>query len=555
MPTAVGKAEGARTSPFVEPDFRRIWGASLCSNLAQQVQAVSAAWLMLQLTSDAGMVALVQTATMLPIFLLALPGGAAADMYDKRRFAMAALLWVMAAATILAVLAITGLVTPFILLAGCFFVGCGIAIFFPIWQSSIGEIVTRDQLPSAIALYAVSANAARSVGPAIGGFVVAAMGAAAALVGNVFLYLPMLTALFLWKRRHVPSRLPPEPILRAMASGLHYVRYATGIRTAFLRAFVTAVGTSAVYGLLPVVAAQMPGGDAGTFGLLLAAFGIGAVVSGFVAAPLQRRLSGRMLVASVTLVQGSGILALGLGSNLVIALGAAALAGGAWTLLITFFNVVVQLSVPRWVLGRSLAVYQATVAAGLSFGAALWGWLAAQTDVHTAIMVAGAAMILSLVLNIVAPIRDASHGDTESVPAASAPELAIAINGNSGPIIVELEYRIPASQARKFYHKARQVQRMRGRNGAYGASLSRDLSDPELWLERAHFPTWNDYLRARDRPTQAERDLIAELRGMHVGPDAPRLQRRLERPFGSVRWQADAPEDDGSGLVNNADPL
>lgn len=526
-------------SPFRGKDFRRIWTASLFSNLAQQVQAVSAAWLMLQLTQDANMVSLVQTATMLPIMLLALPGGAAADMYDRRKVALGALTWVMAGAALLAFLAVTGAITPGVLLAACFFVGSGIAIFFPSWQASISELVDRDDLPSAISLYAISSNAARSVGPAIGGFLVAGFGASAALLGNAILYIPMITTLYLWRRKQTPSRLPPEAMHRAIASGMNYVRFSSPIRSALFRALVTATGTSAIYGLLPVVASDVLGGDARVYGLLLAAFGIGAIGAGFLITPLRHRFSGQAITALASAVQGTGILLLGCSPFLVLSVISAGLCGAAWMVLITLYNVAIQMSVPRWVMGRALATFQATVAAGLAMGAALWGAIGSQAGVGASLIIAGVAMIAWSMLGRLVPIPEPGDSSQESVPPKGTPDVALEISGNSGPVIVEMQYRISADRARQFYYLASEVQRMRGRNGAYGASLARDVGDPEIWIERAHFPTWNDYLRSRERPTQAERDLVDALTAMHCGKAPLVLRRMLERPAGSVRWKAD----------------
>ena len=215
--------------------FRRIWLASLVSNLGILIQGVGAAWAMTQMTSSADKVALVQTALMLPIMLIAMPAGAIADMHDRRVVAMVSLAIALTGATALTVLAWLGLVTPNILLALCFVVGSGMALFGPAWQASVSEQVPAETLPAAVALNGISYNIARSFGPAIGGIVVATAGAVAAFAVNAVLYLPLMAVLFLWNRTHEPSRLPRERLNRAIVSGVRYIANSPSIRIVLIR--------------------------------------------------------------------------------------------------------------------------------------------------------------------------------------------------------------------------------------------------------------------------------------------------------------------------------
>src|SRR6201997_81693 len=210
-------AEGI-TAPLRHTIFRRIWLASLLSNLGILIQGVGAAWAMTQMTSSADKVALVQTALMLPIMLISMPAGAIADMHDRRIVAMVSLAIALTGATTLTVLTWLGLLQPNLLLALCFVVGSGMALFGPAWQSSVSEQVPTDTLPSAVALNSISYNIARSFGPAIGGIIVAAAGAVAAFAANSLLYVPLLVVLFLWRRESEPSRLPRERLNRAIVS-------------------------------------------------------------------------------------------------------------------------------------------------------------------------------------------------------------------------------------------------------------------------------------------------------------------------------------------------
>jgi MFS family permease len=265
-------------APLRHATFRRIWLASLLSNLGILIQGVGAAWAMTQMTSSADKVALVQTALMMPIMLIAMPAGAIADMHDRRVVTMVSLAIALAGATSLTVLSWLGWLAPNLLLALCFIVGSGMALFGPAWQSSVSEQVPTETLPAAVALNGISYNIARSFGPAIGGVVVAALGAVAAFALNALLYLPLLAVLFLWKRVHEPSRLPREKLNRAMVSGVRYITNSPPIKIVLTRTFVIGLIGGSLSALMPLVARDLLHGGAQTYGIILGAFGMGAVI-------------------------------------------------------------------------------------------------------------------------------------------------------------------------------------------------------------------------------------------------------------------------------------
>jgi MFS family permease len=240
-------------APLRHATFRRIWLASVLSNLGILIQGVGAAWAMTQMASSADKVALVQTALSLPVMLIAMPAGAIADMYDRRIVALVALAIALAGATVLAILAWLGLITPNLLLALCFTVGSGMALMGPAWQSAVGEQVPSETVPAALALNGISYNIARSIGPAIGGLVVAAAGAMAAFALNAVPYLPLIAALFLWNRIAEPARLPPEKLRRAIVSGVRYIANSPSIKIVLARSLVVGLVGAAILALMPLV--------------------------------------------------------------------------------------------------------------------------------------------------------------------------------------------------------------------------------------------------------------------------------------------------------------
>ncbi len=528
-------------APLRHSAFRRIWSASLLSNFGLLIQAVGAAWAMTQMTSSADKVALVQTALMLPVMLIAMPAGAIADMYDRRIVSLLALVIALSGASALTVLSWLGLVTPNSLLALCFVVGSGMALLGPAWQSSVTEQVPADMLPSAVALNGISYNIARSFGPAIGGIIVATAGAVAAFAANAILYLPLMVALFVWRRESEPSRLPRERLNRAIVSGVRYIANSPSIKIVLVRTLVTGLIGGSISALMPLVVRDLLHGGAQTYGIMLGAFGMGAVIGALNIGEVRKRLSGEAAVRACALSMAGAIAAVAISHEPVLTAAALVIAGAVWMLAVALFNIGVQLSAPRWVAGRSLAIFQAAISGGIAIGSWGWGRLTDAAGVETALLVSAGLMLLSPLLGfwLKMPRVGARNEDAEVL---ADPEVQLSLSGRSGPLVVEIEYRVAQDNARAFHNVMQDVQLSRQRNGAYGWSIARDIADPELWTERYHCPTWFDYLRQRNRSTQSERALHQRAMDFHLGPDPVRVRRMLERPFGSVRWKEDTPD-------------
>jgi MFS family permease len=528
-------------APLRHSIFRRIWLASLLSNLGILIQGVGAAWAMTQMASSADKVALVQTALMLPVMIIAMPAGAIADMHDRRVVAMISLAIALCGATALTVLDLLHLITPNLLLALCFTVGSGMALFGPAWQASVSEQVPSETLPSAVALNGISYNIARSFGPAIGGIIVASAGAVAAFAANALLYIPLLVVLYMWERISEPSRLPRERLNRAIVSGVRYITNSPSIKIVLTRTFLTGLIGGSVMALMPLVARDLLHGGAQTYGIMLGAFGMGAVIGALAIAEIRRRLSGEAAVRACALSMGGAIIAVGLSGMPVLTAAALVVAGSVWMLAVALYNIGVQLSAPRWVAGRSLAAFQASIAGGIAVGAWGWGHLTDYAGVETALLTSGTLMMLLSLIGVVLPMPRVGARN-EDAGLLADPEVQLQLTGRSGPLVVEIEYRVAQENARAFHNVMQDVQLSRQRNGAYGWSVARDIADPELWTERYHCPTWLDYLRQRNRATQSERALHQEAMAFHIGPDPVRIRRMLERPFGSVRWKEETPD-------------
>src|SRR5947199_1575596 len=310
------------------------------------MQAVGSAWAMTQMTPSADKVARVHTALMLPVMLISMPAGAIADMYDRRIVALVSLSIALAGATALSVLAWLGRLTPDILLAFCFIVGSGMALFGPAWQASVSEQVPPETLPSAVALNGISYNIARSFGPAIGGIVVATAGAVAAFAVNALLYLPLVVVLFLWNRVHEPSRLPRERLNRAMVSGARYISNSPSIRIVLARTLLTGLIGGSVSALIPPLARDLLHGGAQTYGIMLGAFGMGAVIGALNISEVRRRMSGEAAVRACSLSMGGEVAAVAVSHEPVLTAAALVVAGAVGMLAVELFNNGVELAAP-----------------------------------------------------------------------------------------------------------------------------------------------------------------------------------------------------------------
>lgn len=528
-------------APLRLPVFRRIWIASLLSNFGFMILSVGAAWTMTLLTATAEMVALVQTALMLPMMLLSMIAGALADMYDRRKVGLAALAGSLLSAASLAALTLAGLTTPWSLLGFCFLIGAGMALFNPSWQASVGEQVRAADLPQAIALNSISFNIARSFGPALGGMIVATAGNMTAFTVTTLFYIPLFIVLLLWRRDKIPARLPPERIDRAVGAGVRYAIHSQPIRIVLIRTTAIGIGGGCVSALMPLIARDLIGGQAQTFGVMLGAFGVGSILGALALPRIRKHFSNERIVTLSSLSMALCVMVIAQSHDLALSVLALLGAGAGWMIALTVFNVVVQMSVPRWVTGRALAAYQSAIAGGIAVGSWFWGKVAEAENVSIALLVAAGLLALSVGLKVIWPIPDVDDSDKNTIELKD-PDVNLAVSGRSGPVVVQIEYEVDMDDAREFYDRMLKVKAGRLRTGAFGWSLSRDMENPRLWLERYQCATWNDYLRQRSRGTPQELQEHGDAKIYHRGSPDLKVRRFLERPFGSVRWKEDAPD-------------
>jgi MFS family permease len=400
---------GAPLAPFRHPAFRAIWTANLFSNIGAMIQSVGAAWLMTELTPSHLLIALVQASATIPIMLLGLFAGAIADNHDRRKVMLAAQCGMLAVSALLAVLTFADAIGPLSLLALTLAVGAGTALNAPAWQASVRAQVAPEDLPQAISLGAISFNLARSVGPALGGGLIALWSPALAFAINAVSYLAMIVVLVWWTPPHwSPTR---TPMLAGITQGISYCRRSPPIRKVLLRGLVFGFGAAGYQALLPSIARDRLDGSEIDYGLLLAAFGIGSVAVALWVSRLRQRFGSETVVAAATAAFVVAQLGLTAAESLLAALPATLLAGAGWVAAMTSLNVAMQLRSPEAILGRCLSLYQAVTFGGMALGAWGWGWLADAQGLQFALVGSALWLAVTLVaLNRLAPMPRRNEG-------------------------------------------------------------------------------------------------------------------------------------------------
>ncbi|MBW9063271.1 MFS transporter [Rhizobium herbae] len=516
-------------APFRHDTFRVIWVASLASNFGGLVQAVGAAWMMTSISDSVNMVALVQASTSLPIMLFSLVSGALADNFDRRRIMLIAQCFMLAVSALLTVCTYFGLVTPWLLLLFTFLIGCGTALNNPSWQASVGDMVPRDVLPAAVALNSMGFNITRSVGPAIGGAIVAAAGAAAAFAANTLSYFALLFALIRWRREVTLSTLPRESMGRAISAGLRYVAMSPNIGKVLFRGFVFGLSASAILALLPLVARDLVAGGPLTYGIMLGAFGLGAIGGALLSARLREHLSSEWIVRIAFAGFAVSALVTASSSHGWLTSLALLLSGAGWVLALSLFNTTVQLSTPRWVVGRALSLYQTTTFGGIAAGSWLWGQAAETYGPANALIASAALMVVGAAIGLRLPLPEFQSLNLDPLNRFSEPLLKLDLKPRSGPIVVMIDYDIADDDVPAFLTAMAERRRIRIRDGAGQWGLMRDLENPTVWTETYHVPTWVEYVRHNQRRTQADAEIGDRLLELHRGETPPRVHRMIER--------------------------
>ncbi|MCQ4323965.1 MFS transporter [Stutzerimonas stutzeri] len=524
--TAPASTSAGGFAPLRQTLFSVLWVATIIGNTGSFIRDVASAWIMTDLSPSPAAVALVQAAATLPIFLLAIPAGVLSDILDRRRLLIAIQLLLASVSVCLMLLSFAGLQSIASLVTLTFLGGIGAALMGPTWQAIVPELVEKKDLKSAVALNSLGINIARAIGPAMGGLILASLGAAFTYGVDVISYVFVIAALLWWRRPKAEQDVLAERFPGAFRAGLRYARASRELHVVLVRAFVFFALASSVWALLPLVARGLLGGGAGFYGILLGAVGLGAIVGAIVMPKLRERLSADGLLLLAALVTAAVMAFLAFAPPKWAAVAALLLLGAAWISALTTLNGVAQSILPNWVRGRSLAVYLTVFNGAMTAGSLSWGAVAELIGVPFTLLAGAGGLVVA---GLVAHRLKLPRGEADLMPSRHWPEplTAAPVEHDRGPVLIQIEYRVAPQDRAEFLKALARLSAERRRDGAYAWGISEDTADPTLMLEWFQVESWAEHLRQHNRVSKADADIQADVLRFHQGEDRPVVRHFL----------------------------
>jgi predicted MFS family arabinose efflux permease len=502
----MAKSQPSFTAPFRHPAFAVIWTATLVSNIGGWMYSAASGWLMTSLNPDPLIVALVQAASSLPICIFAIPAGALADIFDKRKFLIVVESITTAVSAIYAVIVGLGWATPGNLLVFTFLIGAAGAMTVPAWQAVVTYLVPKDDLPPAIAANSVGVNISRAIGPALGGLFISFYSIVAPFWANAVANLAIVGSLLWWRpAARGGTLLPAERFGRAILAGLRYARHNRHLRATLIRAAGFFLFASAYWALLPLVSRQQIGGGPGLYGILLGVIGASAVGGAFFLPFLKAKLGPDRLMAVGALGQAVAMVLYGIAREPVTALVASAIAGASWIVALATLSVSAQVALPDWVRARGLALYTTVFFGCLTLGSVAWGEIAAVFGLSNAHFLASAGAVAAIMLTWPWKLQTGASIDLSPSMHWPAPLTAQQIEEDRGPVLVTVEYRIDPRDREAFLEALAPLEHERRRDGAYAWGVFEDTAEAGRMVETFLVESWVEHLRQHERVTNADR--------------------------------------------------
>ncbi len=539
VPEAVAQAKAAERlaadvapvsawAPLRQPVFRMLWSVWLTANICMWMNDVAAAWMMTTLTTSPVMVALVQSASTLPVFLLGVPSGALADILDRRKYFIVTQFWVAAVGTLMCLVTLSDGMSAPVLLLLTFANGIGFAMRWPVFSALIPDLIPRAQLPAALALNGVAMNTSRIFGPILAGALIASAGSAWVFALNAALSVGCGFVIMRWRTERKVSALPAERFFGAIRVGVRHVRESTAMRAIMLRVASFFLQSAALTALLPLIAKRLEGGGAGTFTLLLCCMGIGAVAAALGMRRIRSHMDGDVLVRNGGILQAVVMLVMAFAPNVWVAMPAMVLAGVAVISVANSLSVRAQLALPNWVRARGLSIYQMALMGGGGLGAALWGQVASIASVQASLVTAavGGVLLMAAVFRY-GPQPSGELDDMTPSQALKAPVPLLPIEPHEGPVLTVIEYLIDPKNTDDFLAVMRESRGARLRQGCLSCEVYRDANSPGRYLEHMLDENWVELLRRFDRLTAYDITLRERRLALHIGEGEPRLSHSI----------------------------
>ena len=514
-------------APLQNKVFRMLWIVWLAANSCMWMNDVAASWMMTSLTNSPTLIALVQTASNLPVLLLGLPSGALADILNRKRYFMATQIWLATSAALLCILSFLDLLNAPLLLFLTFINGIGLAMRWPVFSAIVPDLVSKDLLPSALALNGIAMNASRIIGPLVAGALIASAGSQFVFALNMLISLMSTYIVFKWKYHAHVSALPVERFFGAMRLGLQYVRESKRMKAVLIKVFLFFIQSSSLLALLTVIAKDHFKGNAGTFTILLSSLGLGAVISASQLTRLRARWDRNQLALSGSIIQAICAIGVVLSPSIWIASPLVVISGMAWINVANSLSIAAQFALPGWIRARGMALYQMALMGGSAIGAAIWGKFASLTDVTTAVIAGSIFGFITIFFSRHLQIEGGIEDDLTPVCPIEHPTPSRAIELHEGPVMISIEYQIDLKKIDGFKHVMQQARSARLRQGALSWSLFEDAESAGRMIEYFVFETWADYLRRFDRFTTTDLKMQEHRHAFHLGDTPPKVTRRV----------------------------
>jgi MFS family permease len=514
-------------SPLRTVAFRALWLAQLASMIGTWMQTVGAQWLLIDEPDATTLVSLVQTASLLPMLLLALPAGVLADSFDRRRLLVGVQLCTLTVGAALAVLTAVGAISPPVLLVLTFLLGCGQAMSMPPWQALIPDVVPTEHVPAASALGAVSVNLARAVGPALAGVLITQVDVWPVFAINAAAYGLLALVVFRWGPAGRVAGDVPERFGPALRAGARYVRHSRVVRRLLLRSALFVLPGTALWALLPLVASRLLGLGSGGYGLLLGALGVGAVAGAVLLPRFLTWVTTGQLIFLASLVFAAASAGIVFVRDLPLAVALLLPAGAAWLAVLSTLAAATQVFLPSWVRARGLSVQQVVMMGGQAVGALLWGLAAGYAGLVPVFVASALLMMLGAATTAIWPLVDTSQLSGSALAHWSEPQVMAELDPDEGPVLITVIYTVTPENERRFIEAMQPVQASRRRTGATRWNLYRDAAEPGRFMETFLVPSWDEHLRQhRERPTATDRDLLRAATSLAEGrPEVAHLLR------------------------------
>jgi MFS family permease len=506
--------------------FRRLWLISVVSGVCVAAHDTAATWTMNTLTSSRFLISMMATVASLPLFFFTLPAGSLADLVDRKKLLCVMNFWLALSAGMLALLGAFGQLNPYLILASVFLTGVGFAFSAPAWSALIPEVVSNEELPSAVTLGGLQLNACGIIGPALAALVLSHYPSSWIFGVNALVFLMVVVAIARWKRKEKQSKLPLENFFESIVGAIRYVRYAPGIQVVLTRNTLFSLFISVIPALLPVIGLKEVAMNSADLGLLFTSMGVGSVLGAIVIIPRARASfspNALTILASIMLAVVFVLMAMIRSTPLFLAV--AALAGASWTMAASELWVAGQRAMPPWARGRMNATHIMLSQGGMALGGLIWGGSAASLGVKFTLLAAAALLLSSLALAFPLSIDFTGKLNFDPAPLATYSHSLLHVpHPDDGPVVITIEFQIDPTNRAKFLDRMRDVRLMHLRNGAYNWRLDEDLSEWHSFRLEMLVASWSEHLLQHERVTREEQENLEAAWNLDLRPDGPTVR-------------------------------